>query len=357
MPTLIAKGLGADSETLDGLVAYLRAMSFGITGAMLASQLSVFLQLEQQEKRTYIGIAVMAVLNVSLNILFVKVLDMGMFGLGLSTSISSWVFCIIQATYYFTDKAAIRFSVRSIDFSYLKEMLRIGIPGAVVQLCLTIRGVAMNKLILHFAGTDALAAYSAVGTFGCAYFAVTAGVASATRLLVSVYSGEEDRAGLLMIMKTALFKGVGLVAGVAAVSIVLANVFTGIFCPDKSAEVYTLTLQYFRIFPLSMPLSCLFVIFANYYQCTDRMKIVNIASVLDGCVGIVVMSLILAPIAGALGIWIAQVAAGFFPLAAILIYTVIVGRRFPKSIEEMAGTSSATALSRERRTALTSGWC
>ncbi len=193
----------------------------------------------------------------------------------------------------------------------------------------------MNKLILHFAGTDALAAYSAVGTFGCAYFAVTAGVASATRLLVSVYSGEEDRAGLLMIMKTALFKGVGLVAGVAAVSIALANVFTGIFCPDKSAEVYTLTLQYFRIFPLSMPLSCLFVIFANYYQCTDRMKIVNIASVLDGCVGIVVMSLILAPIAGALGIWIAQVAAGFFPLAAILIYTVIVGRRFPKSIEDM----------------------
>lgn len=216
-------------------------------------------------------------------------------------------------------------------------MLRIGIPGAVVQLCLTIRGVAMNKLILHFAGTDALAAYSAVGTFGCAYFAVTAGVASATRLRVSVYSGEEDRAGLLMIMKTALFKGVGLVAGVAAVSIALANVFTGIFCPDKSAEVYTLTLQYFRIFPLSMPLSCLFVIFANYYQCTDRMKIVNIASVLDGCVGIVVMSLILAPIAGALGIWIAQVAAGFFPLAAILIYTVIVGRRFPKSIEDMAG--------------------
>ncbi|MBQ7186667.1 MAG: ATP-binding protein [Ruminococcus sp.] len=349
VPGLIAKGLGADSTTADGLASYLRAMSFGIAGGMLASQLSVFLQLEQQEKRTYIGIGVMAALNISLNLLFVKVLDMGMFGLGLSTSISNWVFCIIQLSYYFTKKAAIRFELHGIEPGYLKEMLRIGIPGAVVQLCLTIRGVAMNKIILSFAGSDALAAYSAVGTFGCAYFAVTAGVASATRLLVSVYYGEEDRAGLLMIMKTALFKGVGLVAGVAAVSIALAGVFTGIFCTDSSSEVYSLTLQYFRMFPLSMPLSCVFVIFSNYYQCTDRMKIVNFSSVLDGVVGIVVTSLVLAPVLGAFGIWLSQIIAGFFPAAAILIYTVIVNRRLPRSIEDMLVLRSGFGVPEEDR--------
>ncbi len=47
-----------------------------------------------------------------------------------------------------------------------------------------------------------------------------------------------------------------------------------------------------------------------------------------------VMSLILAPIMGALGIWIAQIAAGLFPAAAILIYTVTVSRKFPRSIED-----------------------
>lgn len=335
VPGLIAKGLGADSKTLDGLTDYLRSMSFGVTGTMLASQLSVFLQLEQKEKLTYIGIAAMAVSNISLNLIFVKVLDMGMLGLGLSTSISSWLFCIIQASYYFTDKAAIRFEGKSIDFSYFKEMIRIGMPGAVVQLCQTIRGMALNKIILAFAGTTALAAYSAVGTFGCAYFAVTAGVASATRLLVSVYVGEEDRAGLLMIMKTSIYKGTGLVSGVAFISILLAPLFTAIFCPDKGSEVYGLTLQYFRLFPFSMPLSCLFVIFSNYYQCIDRMKIVHVTSVLDGVVGITLMSLILAPFMGALGIWLSQIFAGFFPVGAILIYTCMVNKRFPTSIESL----------------------
>ena len=199
IPAPIGKVLGANSETLSGITEYLRAMSFGITGTMLASQLSVFLQLEQQEKRTYIGIGAMAVSNIALNVLFVKALGMGIFGLGLSTSISSWLFCIIQATYYFTGKAAIRFSLKGLDFSYLKEMIRIGIPGAVVQLCLTVRGLALNTMIVRFAGNNALSAFSAVGTFGSVYYAATAGVASATRLLVSVYYGEEDRAGLVLI--------------------------------------------------------------------------------------------------------------------------------------------------------------
>lgn len=335
IPGTIGMGIGADSETIDGLVSYLRAMSFGITGQILASQFSVFLQLEQQEKRTYAGIAAMAVSNVTLNVLFVQVFDMGLFGLGLSTTVSSWLFCIIQATYYFTGKAAIRFSLKGLEPAYLKDMIRIGIPGAIVQFCLTIRGLALNKIILGYAGNEALSAFSAVGTFGCAYYAATAGVASATRLLVSVYYGEEDRAGLLLIMKTALCKGVALVSAVAAVSIALAVPFTNIFCADHSSEVYRLTLQYFRIFPLSMPFSAFCVIFNNYYQCSDRMKIVHVLSIIDGMIGVVLSALILAPPLGAMGIWLSQVMNGVYTLIAIYAYTVIVNRRFPTSVENM----------------------
>ena len=335
IPGTIGMGIGADSETIDGLTSYLRAMSFGITAQMLAAQFSVFLQLEQQEKRTYTGIAIMAVSNVTLNILFVKVFDMGLFGLGLSTTVSSWLFCIVQATYYFGSKASIRFSMKDLDLSYLKDMIRIGIPGAVVQFCLTIRGLALNKIILGYAGNEALSAFSAVSTFGYAYYAAIAGVASATRLLVSVYYGEEDRAGLLLIMKTALYKGIALVTAVAAVSIALAVPFTNIFCADHSSEVYRLTLQYFRVFPLSMPFSAFCVIFNNYYQCSDRMKIVHVLSIIDGVVGVVLSALILAPPFGAMGIWLSQVMNGVYTLIAIYAYTVIVSKRFPTSVEDM----------------------
>ena len=46
------------------------------------------------------------------------------------------------------------------------------------------------------------------------------------------------------------------------------------------------------------------------------------------------MSLILAPIMGALGIWSAQIAGGLFPAASIFIYCTAVNKRFPRSIED-----------------------
>ena len=136
-------------------------------------------------------------------------------------------------------------------------------------------------------------------------------------------------------MKTALIKGIGIVCAVAAVSVALAGVFTGIFCNDKSSEVYSMTLDYFRLFPISMPLSCFFVIFSSYYQCTEHMKIVNVTSILDGVVGMVVSALILAPIMGAMGIWLSQIISGLFPTTAIIVYTVMCLKRLPKSIEDM----------------------
>ena len=331
----LASVLGASGEALDGLSGYMKGIAFGVLAQMLSAQFSVFLQLEQQEKRTYFGITVMMVSNLTLNIIFINVLDMGLFGLGLSTSISNWLFCIVQMSYYFSKKAIIRFDAKSVDIHYLKDILRIGVPGALCQFYLMIRGLFINYLLLKYTGNDGLAAYSAVGTFGCAYYAVTAGVASATRLLVSVYIGEEDRVGLQHIMKTAVIKGVALVTGAALVFMVLAVPFTNIFCTDTAGNVYNLTKQLFIIFPLSMPFSCFTVIFVNYYQCFERMKIVNILSFIDGAGAMVLCSFILTPFMGAMGVWISQVLNGVFTGITVLIYTIIVSKRFPKSIPDL----------------------
>ena len=86
---------------------------------ILHSQLSGFLQLERQEKRTYAGIAVMAALNAACNFLFISVFRWGLFGLGLATSISTWAFLLIQLSYYMTGRSAIRF--RLIHYLMMKR--------------------------------------------------------------------------------------------------------------------------------------------------------------------------------------------------------------------------------------------
>lgn len=334
-PLGIARVLGAD-DTLDNeLEFYILGMSLGILPQMLGVQLTAFLQIEQQEKRTYAGIAAMVVTNAVLDYLFIRVFNWRMMGLGLATTISYAVFYVILGSYYFTKRAVIRFDLKHVDLHDIRPIIAIGLPGALVTFCLAIRSLTLNAVLMNCSGNDGLSALSTLNNCGYLLYAVTAGIAAATRLLVSVYIGEEDRDSLVTVMKTALFRGVPIVCAISAAVIVFAGPITYLFFKDPSSNIYYLTLWLFRIFPLSMPLSAICVVFINYYQSSSRMGIVNLLSVSDGLLGIGIASLILAPLYGAMGVWIAHVVNGIVTTLIIIIYAWVVNRRVPKSVEDL----------------------
>ena len=334
-PGVLAEILGADTAVKPGLVRYILGISAGLLPQMLGVQLTAFLQIEQQEKRTYAGMAAMMITNLSLDYVFIKILKWEMFGLGLATTLSYAVFFLVLGSFYLSSKAVIKINGHLIRWNDIAPIVMIGIPGALVTFCLAIRGVTLNALLLETAGNDGLSALAALNSFGYLFYAVTAGLAAATRLLASVYIGEEDRTSLITVMRTALIKGVPLVCLAAGAVMVSAHGFTYLFYKDTASNVFYLTEWLFRIFPLSMPLSAICVIFINYYQSQGRMKIVNLLSAADGMLGIGVASIVLAPLYGAIGIWIAHVVNGVITTLIIIGYAVIVNKRFPKSIEDL----------------------
>ena len=327
--------LGARGDVIGMLSDYIKGYAFGFFPVLLSSQLSSFLQMERQEFRTYIAIAVMLILNTFLDYYLVGTLSLGLYGLGLATTISNWAFLLIQVVYYFTPKALIRFSLKSIIPEDIKEILRIGFPAALSQLCQVIRGLFLNHYILIYAGEIGMSAYSALLSIGGLYFAIVAGISASSRMLISIYSGEEDRAGLVEIMKTSLHKGMGLSLVVNLVFIVLAVPITGIFFPDTTTEVFSLAVWGFRLFPVSMVLACFNLIFCNLFQCTERIRFVDILSVIDGLVGIVLTALVLYPLMGGMGIWATQVINGFYAIILILVHAFIINKNFAIDTESL----------------------
>ncbi len=348
-PHLIAGFLGADIETEQGLTAYILGMSPGILPWIMTMQLTAFLQIEQQQKRTYAGMAVMAIVNIGLDYLLICVKHMGMFGLGLATSVSYWAVFIVLGSYYFSGKVTIKFKRHGIVWSDMTDILKIGFPGAIVTFCLAVRGIVLNGLLLHYAGNDGVSALSALNTCGGLFFAISAGLAAATRLLVSIYIGEEDRASLIAVMRTALVKGVGMVCAAAILVFLLAGTLTGIFFDDPASNVYRLTILLFRIYPFCMPLSAIAVIMINYFQSSYRMKIVHILSIMDGVAGTVISSLILAPILGAVGVWVAHVLNGIYVIIAVVLYSRLVSVRFPSSFEELLAVPDDFGVAEDQR--------
>ncbi len=334
-PGAVAGGLGASGQLNTDLTQYITGFAVGLPAFCLGTQLTAFLQLERKEKLSYIGIAAMFAANSFFNWFLITVCDMGFFGLGLSTSIGSVVFFLVQFVYYISGKSSINLSPKEIRFSDMPEVMKNGLPSALTQLCIFIRGIILNVLIQIFVGQDGLSAYSSIQSFGAIYWAVPAGVTSAVTVLGSLYAGEEDRASLVVLMKTFLKKGVVLVLIVSVIYSSLCVPLTNIFFHDPQEPVYGMTLLGFMIFPLFAPLSTITIGFSNCFQCLRHYNIVRVITVFDGLVAMASLSLLLIPLLGMMGLWIAQILSGAVLMIVIFIYTVIYNKSLPSSLEKM----------------------
>lgn len=336
LPGLLALTVHAEGVLQSGFCAFSRGRAFGIPAMLLSSQFVAFLQLEHQEKRTYFGIGVMLVSNGIMNLLFVTVFDLGVFGLGLANSLSSWFYCIFLGTYYLSGKASLRFEPSGIKMTDIPDVLRIGLPGAVGQGCQILRRIFLNAMIIRYIGNDGLSALTAVCSFEGLFFAVTAGVVASSRVLISVYTGEEDRTGLRLIARTAFFRGIPIVFAASALIAALAVPLTRIYCQDPASAVYQMTKAGFLMFPFSMPLSCFYLVLQNFHQCFRRMKIVTLCSVFDGVLGTIIFASLLTPGFGLYGIWATQILNGVLTALVLYSYAVLHQRKWLLAPEELA---------------------
>ena len=334
LPGVVATMLGAQGELKDGLVLYIMGYGIGILPMLLAQQLAAFLQMELQTVRGYIGVAGMIVSNVALDILLVGVLDKGILGLALATTLSNLTYFLILVPYYFTSKAQMRYSLKNVLWADFGELIKIGFPGALLVLCLAVRGMIINRVLLTYAGTDGLSALSSFNLVSGFFIAYCLGNGAVVRILVSVFIGEEDRAAIKKTLKIVLTKGLAIGIIFAAAVFALSPVLTALFFPDRTAVVYHLAYQLFAIYAFCIPLVLICPVITNYLQAVGRNLFVNITSVFDGFFSMLIPALILAPIMGAMGVWISNPIGIVLTILTVPVFVICHLKRMPRSLDD-----------------------
>ncbi len=333
-PDLVADICGTNAELKEYLELYIIGYSIGILPQMLSQQLGSFLQMERQSKRNYFGIGVMIILNITLNIFLVAVLDMGIFGLALSTSICNIAYFIVLVSYYFTGKAQLIYKFKNILWKDTLELVKIGFPGALLVFCLGAREIVINVVILRYAGQDGLSAKSALGMIACLFIALCLGTGSVVRMLASIQAGEEDKDSIKDLIRLCFTKVFIMSAVIAAVLVACSGLIAGIFFKDPESNVFMLARQYFAIYGISIPLILVVQIQTNYLQAMKQNICVNILSIIDGFVSVVLPTLILAPVMGALGVWLATPIGIVISAIVYPVYAIIFWKRIPRNADE-----------------------
>lgn len=314
---------------------YLLGQAIGIFPLVLGNQLSAFLSLENQIRRTTIATLVLIAANIVLNLLFVRLLHWQAFGLALASSMSLWIFFAVEAQYFLTGKTPLRFSVREISWGECGSIIKIGFSGAATYGYQTLRGLVVNALITLYVGSAGLSAFAASDSILRFFWAIPAGMVAVSRMLISVSIGEEDRRKLEDVMRNMFYRFVPLMGAVSLLIILMAAPFTRLFYRDPASQVYMMTVWGFRILPLCMPLSVICMHFICYGQASNKQALVHILSILDGLVCVAGFSALLVPAIGMNGVYIANVLNGVVTTLIIILYAVLKNHRFPRTMGEL----------------------
>lgn len=131
-----------------------KADVIGAPAHLLTLYMIPLFQLDEKKKLIDITTVIMTVVNVSLNILFV-VENMGIKGIGYSTSISYYVALMILGTHFLEKKNGILLRGKfSIDLRYLIETVKEGAPSAFKN----ISSIIFNTFVCYY-----LAYFQAIG--------------------------------------------------------------------------------------------------------------------------------------------------------------------------------------------------
>ena len=323
----------ADAAARAYLNLYIIGQAAGVIPLMMTQQLAAFLSLENQNRRTAAGVAVLLAATMLFNYLFVVRMHAGTLGLALAASLSQWALLCVQAGYFLSGKSKVKFKRNSMRRHDAVEIILLGAAGSISYCWQALRGLVLNNLILQYVGSAGVSALATANTLLSVFWAVPAGMIAVSRMLMSVAVGEEDRQTLIDVMKNMIRRFVPLTAVMAVCLAACAVPFTRLYYRDVAAPVYQLTVQGFRLLPLCMPLSVICMHFVGLNQVFGKQLPVNLLSLLDGVVFVAGFSALLTPAWGLRGVYIANILNGLCLLPVILCYACLHRRRLPETPE------------------------
>ena len=196
-PVTVARLLGASGDCLAPTAEYIRGYCFGIPFMILSASLLPFLQLDQAAGMSTVSVSVMVLVNVGFNLLNAFVLKLGMFGVGLATSLANIAIVLVMLPYFLFKTKTFKFSASHIDMAELRKLSYQGLPAGNNPICFAIRNRVINQYVFSLGGATAMAAV----TVGCSIanavgLVIEGGYLGAGRLLSSVLVGERDGTSL-----------------------------------------------------------------------------------------------------------------------------------------------------------------
>lgn len=325
----IFRALGAEGELLTLALDYFRPVRFAVPCYMLGQVVAAFLRNDNDPGLATAAVLIGGLFNVFGDCYFTFVLDMGLFGAGLATAIGSALTLAIMLTHFFKRKNTLRLvPIRQLSGT-VGRMIETGFSAFFADLAMGIVTALLNRGIVRYAGTDALAVYGVIVYVGTCAQCSAYSVGQAAQPLFSINFGARKWDRIRQTQTCAIRSVIVFSLFWTGVSMAFPEQIVRIFM-DATPGVLEIAPTIIRIYATSFLLLPFNIYSAYYFQSIMRARAALWLAVARGLVISGGLILLLPLIFKATGLWIAMPITDAITFAATLSLTI----RYTKTLEE-----------------------
>lgn len=257
------------------------------------------------------------VVNLCLDVVFIKLFGLGIEGAAYATVCGYIVALLWYVMCYLRKKinmSFVRVSVK--DFRELGSVCSMGASASISQLSFAIKVAVCNTITLHFGGSNALIAFSVCMQLLSITSIFVGGIGSSMINITATLRGQKDFPATEKVVRKAYF----IILVCSAVILAAFELFApqiAVLYKISEEEVMHMTVHAIRIFSLAILLRGVIVVFMFYVQSIHKTLYASFISLFDGFLGQLPLAFIACLLIGIDGLWWS------FPLNSLLLATIV----------------------------------
>ncbi|AUC84086.1 MATE family efflux transporter [Polaribacter sp. ALD11] len=314
---------GAKGDILPIASEYFNVIIYGVPFLAFAMMGNPTIRAEGKPKYAMYAMMVPAVLNVLLDILFIKYFNWGMYGAGLATSIS-YVSCGLYILYFFlSSKSELKIIPKNfkLDFKIVKEITQIGGVSVVRQGAISILMIVLNYSLFTYGGEISIAVYGIINRVMMFAFSPILGISQGFLPVAGFNIGAEKNDRVKETIKKSIFFGsvIGTLIFIAVA--IFKEEIIWIFTND--ATLLEKTPDALLIVFLVTPVVTMQLVGSAYFQAAGKVMPALFLTLLKQGIFLIPLAYFLPIYFGINGVWWS------FPIADVLstIITILVLKR------------------------------
>lgn len=318
----LAKLFGANQETLPYVMDYMGILFIFSLALAGENFVSVFIRNDGDPQLAMIGLVTTALLNIGLNYWMIFILKMEVLGAALATVIATIAGVLVYAIHFLKKSSNLKLVRFKWNWRDILNVSGIGFPSFLAEAATGVFVMGYNIALAFYSNTDGLSAFSVINYLYTFMFFAFIGIGSTIQPMISYYYGAKKYDHIKQTVRLGEAAGLGLGLLFIAIGYLATDYLVAIF-GITSPDIVALFSEGIKLFFLGYIFMGINFVYMTYYQSIGQIKPSIGITLFRGFILLGVMLLVLPPLFGIKGIWLALPTAE----AVMAIILIIFARR------------------------------